>query len=882
MSGWEAAFGRGGASQRAWVTGGIGRYGSGRPTGRRLPTVAEKDPLEQLRLTAAGLHSAPTVAADSGYQFVSAERASRDVDRSAAPADLPERLGRYIPLAELGRGGMGRVIDAWDPDLRRHVAIKLITSDRALDGRRLARFVAEAQISAQLEHPNIVPVHDVGLAPDGRVWFAMRKVGGRSLHEILHLARCGDEATCARWTRRALVSALLQVCEALGYAHDRGVLHRDVKPANIMFGRFGEVLLLDWGVARLTTRESDSRDPESAPPTASGDDVDHLQLAQTADGATVGTVGYSSPEQARGAVSELDARSDLFSLGAVLYEAMTLRPAYPGSSVEEIAFATMAGPPEDPRERVPELRISDELAEICMRALATERGARYSSAGALAAALRSFLDGRRRRQEAARETEAAKRAWIRHRELDQELKRLEATELELEQRYRPWTARDDKRPLLELQDRLPEARIERTRAFSELIGACERALSREPDSVETRALLADAFVDRLTDAEARGDREDAQWFEARARQLDDGRHDVYLRGDGTLSLITAPAGAEVVARRVERTGLVWGLGQPRSLGVTPLLRVPLPMGSWQLEVRARGLLDTVYPVVLGRARHWDSGATPIPLFGEQEIGDGWAYVPAGPFIAGGFEGEQRQQPRAEREIEGFLFRRDLVTTGEYGLFLTELHKRSPEEAWDRSPRDNSDAKTGGVRFWGRPGPDGVYAPPERDRDGDRWDPQWPAMGISWDDAMAYAAWVGERDGVPTTLPTEAQWEKAARGVDGRTFPWGDRFDATLCQVRYSSEHRPLPVPIASYPHDVSVYGMRDAAGTMREWCGDLTYGGDDRLRPVRGASWSSFSSYAHLSHRAGTEKWSCFQSIGFRLARGLPTTGRVAGAQIVR
>ena len=814
------------------------------------------------------LSSAPTIAPSGGAAFVSPERAEREVDRSEAPSDLPERLGRYLPVREIGRGGMGRVIEAWDPDLRRPLAIKLIAGDRALTSRRLGRFVAEAQISAQLEHPNLVPVHDVGLLPDGRAWFAMRKVEGRSLHEVIYLLSQDDPEMRERWTRRGLLSALLQVCDALAYAHDRGVLHRDIKPANIMLGEFGEVLLLDWGVARLIGRRDPAGADTDGPP--SSGEVDAFSIGKTVDGAGVGTAGYCSPEQARGTWDELDERCDVFSLGSVLYEAMTLHPTFPGQTPAQIAFATISGPPRDPRDRFPKLRIPDELAAICMKALATAPIDRYRTARELAAALRSFLEGRRRRQEAAEQTDAARRAWIRHRELDLELKRLESEEVELQERFRPWTAREDKRPLLDLQDRLSEARIERMQAFSELVGACERALSRDPDSPDARALLADAFVDRLGDAEERGDPEGARWFEARARQLDDGRHAEFLEGDGTVTLITAPAGVEVVARRVDPTGLVWGLGEPRAIGRTPLLRATLPKGSWQLELRGRGLRDTTYPVLLGRCRHWDSGPAPVPLLSEREIGEGWVYVPPGPFVAGGFVGEQHQGERGERDLPGFLIARDQVTMAEYGAFLTDLHRQDPAEAWDRSPRDNSDATDGGVRFWARPGHDGVYAPPEQDRDGDRWDPRWPVMGISWDDAMAYARWAGERDGLPTTLPTEYQWEKAARGVDGRPHPWGDRFDATLCHVRYSCPDRPQPAPIATYPHDTSIYGMRDSAGGMREWCGDPSYAGDDRRRPVRGGGWSSFSTYAHLGHRAGTERWSCFQGIGFRLARSLP------------
>ena len=173
-----------------------------------------------------------------------------------APGALPGAehlvsLGRFQLHAELGRGGMGRVLEARDPELRRSVAVKVIIDPSRVTEAQLARFVAEAQITSQLEHPNIVPVYDMGATSTGEVYFVMKKVEGRSLRQVLTALRDGDEATTAEFPRTKLLHAFIQVCNAVAYAHDRGVLHRDLKPDNVMLGPFGEVLLMDWGLARL-------------------------------------------------------------------------------------------------------------------------------------------------------------------------------------------------------------------------------------------------------------------------------------------------------------------------------------------------------------------------------------------------------------------------------------------------------------------------------------------------------------------------------------------------------------------------------------------------------------------------------------------------------
>ncbi len=769
-------------------------------------------------------------------------------------------LGRFQLLGELGRGGMGRVLEARDPELRRRVAVKVVIDPRGISAAQLARFVAEAQVTSQLEHPNIVPVHDIGVTPDGEVYFVMKKVAGRSLRQVLDALAEGDEATAAEWTRHRLLTAFVQVCNAVAYAHDRGVLHRDLKPDNLMLGRFGEVLVMDWGVARLLASPEEVDDASWE-----GADPDSLLDTGTEDGSLIGTPGHMSPEQARGELAGLDPRSDVWSLGSILYELLTGRRTYEGSSVYELMFAAMSGPPVDPRERAPDRRIPDEIAEVCMQALALDRDERHPGAGALGEAVEAFLEGSKRRQAAALHVAGAERAWERHGALTAERAELEARRERLERRLEPWRALEEKRALLDVRDRLVELRHDRIDAFEEVVAECEQALSQDPDNDEARAVLARVHFARFEEAEATGDSEAQQHHRQRVRRYDDGTFAERLLGTGALSLRTDPPGALVLCQRFVRRGLIWQLTEQRVLGRTPLESAPLAMGSYLLTLGVPGRPEVRYPVFIPRGHRWDSGPTPVPL--PRSIDEGFVYVPPGPCLRGGDPDAQDGREASRPWVHGFVIARFPVTMEEYCAFLNALNTERPEEAWTRVPRQESGLKGSGGQYWDRPAPGEAYVVPEVDRDGDRWDPRWAVVGVTWDDAITYAAWRSQRDGVEYALPTDLQWEKAARGVDGRLYPWGDHFDPSLCKMRESRAGSPKPEPVGAFPTDVSVYGVQDMAGGTRDWCGDLHFEGDASRRPARGGSWHAQAAHSRCAWRTGLPATFVGTRNGFRLTR---------------
>lgn len=323
---------------------------------------------------------------------------------------------RYADFDELGRGGMGVVMKVRDNDLRREVAMKIVRSDRVRAGTEqgrvtLRRFVEEAQITGQLEHPNIVPVHELGADATGRVYFTMKLVKGRPLSLILRDLRMGDKAVLRDFPLDRLLQVFMKVCDAIAFAHAHNVVHRDLKPENVMIGRFGEVLVMDWGLARLLDQpqaepaanviRTDSR------PQGTGTSSRHAPSALSMDGTIAGTPAYMAPEQARGEISRIDQTTDIFALGAILYELLVLKPPYSGESgtvmLEQAARGDILRPEvrialdDELRRaaaRLPGGNVPPELSAVAMHALAASQHDRYPTALALKEDIENFMAGR--------------------------------------------------------------------------------------------------------------------------------------------------------------------------------------------------------------------------------------------------------------------------------------------------------------------------------------------------------------------------------------------------------------------------------------------------------------------------------------------------------
>jgi eukaryotic-like serine/threonine-protein kinase len=268
---------------------------------------------------------------------------------------------------EIARGGMGSIRKLYDPELRRHIAMKVL--EPSADPNASQRFIDEARITGRLDHANIVPVHDLVIDNRGTATYTMKLVAGQTLSELI----------AAQKTQRDLetiLQSLIKVCDALSFAHSRGVIHRDLKPDNIMVGSHGQVYVMDWGCAQVI-----------------GDDLSLVEGRVDPDGMVIGTVAYMAPEQAQGLITKIDQRTDVFGVGAILYKVLTGSAPYPGPVMEALARAQRCDvSPPDERTGLA-IKPPPHLSQIAMKAMARDPANRFPTVDAFAEELRAFLRG---------------------------------------------------------------------------------------------------------------------------------------------------------------------------------------------------------------------------------------------------------------------------------------------------------------------------------------------------------------------------------------------------------------------------------------------------------------------------------------------------------
>ncbi len=784
-----------------------------------------------------------------------AELASTFVGRRRGPEDdetreLPPGAERYIDQGRLGRGGMGEVRQVMDTVLDRTLAMKVLRAERFSEGHVRRQFLEEARVTAGLEHPGIVPVHDLGTLPDGRPYFTMKQVEGRVLGEaIRELHGRGEDEPGLR----ALLEVFQRACEAVAFAHARGIVHRDLKPSNIMIGPYGDVLVLDWGLAaRVGT--------------------------QVAQGQLAGTPEYMAPEAFLRL--PLDERVDVWSLGVVLCEILCGARPFRGADVNALLAAMLRGPPPkvNPPAWVPE-----ELRQLCLRMLRRRPEARPANAGEVVSEIAAFLHGSRQRAlaeqllaQAEARGEQAELGRARARELKDEAARKAAEMV-------PTAPEAVKRPLWDLEDQSRVLEQSAEIAEIERLALLRQALTHAPNLTAAHAGLVALYVRQVEQAERRRDAAAATQAEILLRdhlphlgEQERDRVGAWLRGDGAVTLLT-DAPAEVLAFRCELQGRRLRPRFVKRLGWTPLVEVPLGRGSWVLLLRAPGRPPVRYPVHLGRGELWSGlapGETePAIINLPRQLRPGERYVPAGWFLSGGAPTASGPSPLVPLWCPGFVIGRDPVTNAEYLAYLQDLDARGRPSA-PHAPRYPAS---------------GDVEPPIRGEPG-AWEvvghPQAPVTFVSWWDGVAFAAWKAEREGLPWRLPAELEWEKAARGVDGRTRPWGEHADPAFALTREHNPNGGSPAPVWRFAADRSPYGVRGMGGNTRDWCLDpyrvegpetsgqrvhipLGASSPNGAREARGAHLADLAEASRVTLRGGGVAEVRRVYLGFRVARSL-------------
>lgn len=769
----------------------------------------------------------------------------------------------------LGAGTTGAVARVTDLDLDRDVAMKVLNEQR-LDPDGRSRFDRETRVTARLQHPGIAPLYARGVTLDGRPYFTMLVIEGQPMNERLREVHpvSGRE----RFPLRRLISLFAKAVEAVAFAHSKGIINRDLKTSHFIIGDYGEVFVQDWGHAKDLNR--------SAIPPRSGNG--EPSVGATLDDTIIGTPGFLPPEQNGGDPSMHCRASDVYALGACLFHILTGAIPAPldGDSNLAVRDRTSQNPLDAPH-------IPPDLAGLCRRAMAREIAVRHDDATEFLKDLQAWFEGDERKDQAMRrlvgldDLRRSSDAARFHARTNLKLARDQLLEIpasaHAEAKSDPWRLQDEAEQLLHQAEALDAKYLRGLRS----------ALEIDPQLTRARDAIASFFVERLRDAERQGDHRSAERFEALLRE--EGKASL-VNGTGRLTLVTNPPGCHVTlckwVRRQRRL-----VAEPLvGLGRTPLVDVEVSMGNWLLEIRRDENSEVVrYPIHIARDEHWDgvrpgeSDPYPIWIPARGQLAEGERYVPAGRFYAGGDPDAADSHERRSIWCDGFVMTEHPIINRQFIEFLNDLVTRGDvDQAIAAQPRNEITEEPIYARRHGR-FDYSTLSDPVHETLADA-----PVVFIDWHAAEAFGRWFGERTDRPWGLPHDLEWEKAARGTDGRHYPWGDFLDPSFaCMV---ASHRSVPrrATVDMYPTDVSPYGIHGLGGNVRDWCANLYHrNGLDpdserversnwpytnaNVRMARGGGWTSTASpYCRAASRFGDRPDVRHASLGFRLRWYVP------------
>ena len=846
--------------------------------------------------------------AESSLNQESAASATVNFEEGAPTEELggTDRLARrYKQMGMLGHGASGEVRQTRDRALNRLVAMKTLRTDLASRDGMVNRFVREARIVAQLEHPAIVPVHDLGQLPDGRWYIIMKEVHGRTLRKLvkeLHEAR-GDGPFAPLqdgWTFRRVIDAFRTVCSALGFAHTKGVLHRDVKPDNIMIGSFGEVLLVDWGLAKVMGEDDAD---------LSGDEVEEAndsgvwlvdEGTRTRHGVIVGTPAYMSPEQARGDTDAVGIHSDIWSLGGVLYTILYGRAPYRGRSKDVLRKVA-----QEPPRPVDGVSVPEPLVDIWRKAMRMDPAKRYPDAKALIADIDAWVEGSRARAKALALIDSTRTLLpgLRSAQSDAASTRDRARAAVRALRNTDSLATKEAAWALEQESERLQDRVESL--YLEIATQARLALAESAGLPEARRLLAEVYRERADDAERVSDRKAAREYRALLAEYDDGRHADYLRSDTLVTLETEPPGAQVMIHQVRTHARRLVTRSHAQTGPTPLHGLRLPVGQYLLEISHPDCGTVRYPIDLRRGEPWEpvppggNHIAPVILPARDSMEASERLVSAGWFWFSGDAEALGSIPRQRLWVDAFTMQMGPVTNIEYLAFLNDLVAHGRFDISTRYlPCTSEEEDAEPLFLWDDVR--GRWVVPPRAA-GLTLQDLSPVVGVSWHDAQSYCMWLKMKTGLPWRLPSEVEREKAARGVDGRAFPWGSESDPAFHCMEDSPIGSEGPPPVSVYPIDTSPYGIMGLAGGVREWCGDVFRRPGPPLRGVRpvltgpparadlapnprgaprvvrGGAWGLPARACRAASRSGVRPTARSLEVGFRVCRSLDEADQQSG-----
>jgi serine/threonine protein kinase/formylglycine-generating enzyme required for sulfatase activity len=846
-----------------------------------------------------------------------------DADAAAGSADVDDGLakgtsvGRYMVLERLGSGAMGVVYAAYDPELDRKVALKLLRPHRGSGdlARAQERLVREAQAIAKVSHPNVVGIFDVGVH-DGQVFLAMEYLAGGTLREWL-ATRQHD------W--RDVVEIFVGVGRGLAAAHAEGLIHRDFKPDNVLLDKNGAGKVVDFGLVRLTGSLGDTpsgpldaaaaRAALQVPETPVAAAPRSGSAALTRTGAIMGTPAFMAPEQFLG--KAVDARTDQFAFCVSLYEALYGDRPFPGDSLVTLADSVTSGRiREAPRDsavpgwlrRVILKGLSVDPADRhasfsdLLRALSDNpvaRRARRLSVGAALVAAIVLVGGLQRRSE-QRRSELEHRIAARLADADQAFTQAQSL------KDRVSLLRNRSFGLFDVQDadagerlwaeaRAASAALDATLGRAE--GALEAALGLDHTRVEARRRLGDVVYERASLAELELRREDLARHLIHLQAVDtSGQMMQRWRQPGSLAVRTVPAGAQIGVDRFESDGAPARLtGVPVGAGMTsPLASYALAPGSYALHIQKPGYADTLYPFVVRRG---ETVSADVALPRDTDVPQGLRYVPAGRFLFGDHDEDWRVSflnavPLHERDASGFLIAAHETTFADWIAFVSTLPAAERKARLPASPGVHGSVKLveGGAGQWtlhldisrhplqAAAGEKIVYPGRPQPAAAQDW-LQMPVIGVSVRDMRAYLAWLSASGRVPgARLCRDTEWERAARGADERSYPAsslrlapGDaNVDATYGRVPGAYG----PDQVGRHPESRSPFGLDDMAGNAWEVV-ESDHAADAFL--IRGGCYYEMAISARSTNREPIEIETRSHIVGFRVCADWPKPNKPKG-----